>query len=246
MAYVRTVRTSSGAVAVQVVWKSRRGSREIEHLGSAHTAAEVEVLKAVAAQRIAAGQDELPLEVAATQEPMALEITSSRMGRLLDVIAAVYRQLGFDQTCGKDAVFEQLVTARIIEPTSKQDAARVLAEAGVRALSYRTVKRRLPGYAKPEWRNRLSGACAAAAQIGPSALVLYDVTTLWFDTDTGDGFREPGFSKERRLDPQITVGLLTDATGMPLMIDAFEGNRPRPRRSSRWCSGSWPRTGLPG
>ena len=225
MAYVRTVRTSSGAVAVQVVWKSRRGSREIEHLGSAHTAAEVEVLKAVAAQRITAGQDELPLEVAATQEPMALEITSSRMGRLLDVIAAVYRQLGFDQTCGKDAVFEQLVTARIIEPTSKQDAARVLAEAGVRALSYRTVKRRLPGYAKPEWRNRLSGACAAAAQIGPSALVFSEVTTLWFDTDTGDGFREPGFSKEGRLDPQITVGLLTDATGMPLMIDAFEGNR---------------------
>jgi transposase len=48
---------------------------------------------------------------------------------------------------------------------------------------------------------------------------------LWFETDTGDGFREPGFSKERRLDPQITVGLLTDATGMPLMVDAFEGNR---------------------
>jgi transposase len=92
-------------------------------------------------------------------------------------------------------------------------------------LSYRTVKRRLPGYAKQEWRNRLSGACAAAAQLGPSALILYDVTTLWFETDTGDGFREPGFSKERRLDPQITVGLLTDATGMPLMIDAFEGNR---------------------
>ena len=225
MAYVRTVRTSSGAVAVQVVWRSRRGSRQIEHLGSAHTAAEVEVLKAVAAQRIAAGQDELPLEVAATQEPMGLEITSSRMGRLLDAIAAVYRQLGFDKACGRDMVFEQLVTARIIEPTSKQDASRVLAEAGVRPLSYRTVKRRLPGYAQPEWRNRLSGACTTAAQLGPSALVLYDVTTLWFDTDTGDGFREPGFSKERRLDPQITVGLLTDATGMPLMIEAFEGNR---------------------
>jgi hypothetical protein len=42
---------------------------------------------------------------------------------LLDAIAAVYRQLGFDQTCDKDAVFEQLVTARIIEPTSKQTPA---------------------------------------------------------------------------------------------------------------------------
>ena len=225
MAYVRTVRTSSGAVAVQVVWKSSRGSRDIEHLGSAHTDAEVELLKAVAAQRIVAGQDHLPFDVAAPQEPAALEITSSRMGRLLDGIAAVYRQLGFDRACGKDVVFEQLVTARIIEPTSKQDAARVLAEAGVRALSYRTVKRRLRGYAKPEWRDRLSGACTAAAQLGPSALILYDVTTLWFETDIGDGFREPGFSKERRLDPQITVGLLTDATGMPLMVDAFEGNR---------------------
>ena len=97
VAYVRAVRTASGAVAVQVVWKSSRGSRDIEHLGSAHTEAEVEVLKAVAAQRIAAGQDQLPLDVAAPQEPMALEIVSSRMGRLLDAIAAVYRQLGLDK-----------------------------------------------------------------------------------------------------------------------------------------------------
>jgi hypothetical protein len=28
-----------------------------------------------------------------------------------------------------------------------------------------------------------------------------------------DGFREPGFSKGRRLEPQITIGL-TDATGL--------------------------------
>jgi hypothetical protein len=169
VAYVRTVRTSSGAVAVQVVWKYRRGSRDIEHLGSAHTDAEVELLKAVAAQRIAAGQDELPIEIPAEQQAVSLEITSSRMGRLLDAIAAAYRQLGFDAACGGDAVFEQLVTARIIEPTSKQDAARVLAEAGVRALSYRTVKRRLAVYAGQEWRDRLSGACAARAALGPSA-----------------------------------------------------------------------------
>jgi hypothetical protein len=66
----------------------------------------------------------------------------------------------------KDAVFEQLVTARIIEPTSKQDAARVLAEAVVRAMSYRTVKRRLPGYAKQEWRDRLSGICSSGRPAG--------------------------------------------------------------------------------
>ena len=36
VAYVRTVKTASGAKAVQIVWPSRKGSRQIEHLGSAH------------------------------------------------------------------------------------------------------------------------------------------------------------------------------------------------------------------
>jgi hypothetical protein len=49
--YVRTVKTASGARAVQIVHSSRRGARDIEHLGSAHDDAELEVLKAVAQQR---------------------------------------------------------------------------------------------------------------------------------------------------------------------------------------------------
>jgi transposase len=60
--------------------------------------------------------------------------------------------------------------------------------------------------------------------LGPATLVLYDVTTLYFEIDEGDGFREPGFSKERRLEPQITVGLLTDVRGFPLQVHAFGGN----------------------
>ena len=60
--------------------------------------------------------------------------------------------------------------------------------------------------------------------LGPASLVLYDVPTLYFETDAGDGFRESGFSRERRLEPQITIGLLTGADGFPLMVSAFEGN----------------------
>jgi transposase len=101
----------------------------------------------------------------------------------------------------------------------------VLAETGVESVDYRTVTRRLPVIAKPAVRQRLSAACAARAGLGPASLVLYDVSTLYFETDTGDGFREPGFSKERRLEPQITIGLLTDATGFPLAVEAFEGNK---------------------
>jgi hypothetical protein len=104
----------------------------------------------------------------------------------------------------------------------------VLDEVGVDPPAYRTVTRRLPVFATDAWRQQLAAACAAQAGLGSASLVLYDVSTLYFETDIGDGFREPGFSKERRLEPQITIGLLTDAAGFPLMVEAFEGNRPRP------------------
>jgi hypothetical protein len=42
------VKTTSGATTVQVVWSSRHGSPEIEHLGPAHDEAELEALKAPA------------------------------------------------------------------------------------------------------------------------------------------------------------------------------------------------------
>jgi hypothetical protein len=232
---------------VQIVHSQHRGSREIEHIGSAHTDADVELLKAVARQRLAAGQGELDLRLPGSPANggAALPITSSRMGHLLDALARGYDVLGFGGATGRDEVFRALVMARIIEPTSKLDSLRVLEEAGMAPPSYRTVKRRLrlyadaaeetggeetgqPAPADPaggRWRARLARACAEHVRLGPATLLLYDVTTLYFETDTGDGFREPGFSKERRLEPQITVGLLTDAAGFPLMVHAFEGNR---------------------
>ena len=147
------------------------------------------------------------------------------MGHLLDALAHGYRVLGLEEAAGGDGVFCDLVLARIIEPTSKLDSARVLEEADVVPASYPTINRRLRAYAAGSWREKLSAACAAHAGLGPASLVLYDVSTLYFETDAADGFREPGFSKERRLDPQITIGLLTDASGFPLMVSAFEGNK---------------------
>jgi hypothetical protein len=55
------VKTASGAIAVQIVYSSRRGSRSIEHLGSSHDKGELEALKAAARQRLTAGQGELDL-----------------------------------------------------------------------------------------------------------------------------------------------------------------------------------------
>ena len=94
--YVRTVKTSSGATAVQIVWSSRRGSRSIEHLGSAHDESQVEALQAAAAQRLAEGQGALDLGLnTAGSDGEPLEILSSQSHHLWDELCRAYGGLGF-------------------------------------------------------------------------------------------------------------------------------------------------------
>jgi len=77
-----------------------------------------------------------------------------------------------------------------------------------------------------DYRTMIAKACYAhAIQQGGLALVLYDLTTLHFETDAEDRLRKVGMSKEHRVDPQVTVGLLTTGTGFPLAVHLFEGNK---------------------
>ena len=245
--FVRKVRTASGAVAVQVMRKSGRRDVVVEHVGSAHTDAELGVLLE-RARRIATGdQDVLDFEVSARVQcvgdvadwrtgtstlsagvpkgavvaPGRTAATSSRL--LYDVIGAIYDWVGFDVV--DDAVFRDLVIARIVEPTSKLDSLRVLADLGADMLSYRTIQRHLVRINAGGYRDAIAARCFAhAADRGGLSLLLYDVTTLYFEAENEDDLRKVGYSKERRVDPQIVVGLLVDRTGFPLEIGCFEGN----------------------
>ena len=57
------------------------------------------------------------------------------------------------------------------------------------------------------------------------ALCLYEVTTLYFEAEEEDDLRRVGYSKDRRVDPQVIVGLLVDRRGFPLRIGCWEGSR---------------------
>jgi hypothetical protein len=92
------------------VWSSRRGSRSIEHIGSAHDQAELAALKA-AAERLAAGQAVLDLGVTAPAGSEPMPITSSQMTHLWGQLCAAYRILGFESATKGDTVFRDLVCA---------------------------------------------------------------------------------------------------------------------------------------
>ena len=54
----------------------------------------------------------------------------------------------------------------------------------------------------------------------------YDVTTLYFESESEDDLRRVGFSKEGKLArPQIQLGLFTTLQGYPLSYEVYEGNK---------------------
>jgi hypothetical protein len=158
VAFVRKVRTASGAVAAKVVRKHRGRHEIIAQVGSAHSDVELGILLERARQLLHGDQGMLELEVPtpveqivdvadwrAGQLPGSPTTTSGEfagLGRtmrtsarlLYDVLAAVYDRLGFDVL--DDTVFKDLVIARIVEPTSKIDAPRVLDDSGAESVSY--------------------------------------------------------------------------------------------------------------
>ncbi|MBL7502516.1 IS1634 family transposase [Frankia sp. CN7] len=252
MAWIRRVRTASGATAVQIAESVGGRRRIVAHVGSAHTEAELGVLVERARELLEApGQGELDLGVepvavrtplvAATAAPAVLFDMASQPARertavagprvvgtasrvLYETLAGVFASLGFDAL--GDEVFRDLVIARLVEPTSILDTGRVLVDLGVTPASEKTMRRTLLRAQRDGHRDRLAALCFTHAQAsGDVSLCLYDVTTLYFEAENEDDLRKVGYSKERRVDPQIVVGLLVDRYGFPLEIGCYEGNK---------------------
>ena len=251
MAWVRRVRTASGATAVQIAESVGGRRRIVRHVGSARDEAELGLLMEEAHRLLADDRQGVldlgispalskavmvapPAQAALfvdTADPSASRRMVSRprvlktcSGLLYDVLAEVYSSLGFDVV--GDEVFRDLVIARMVEPTSLLDIDRVLAEMGRRSVSLSTRKRTLRRCYQGAYRDQIATACFNhALTAGDVSLVLYDVTTLYFEADKEDDLRKVGYSKERRVDPQVVVGLLVDRHGFPLEIGCFEGNK---------------------
>ena len=219
MAFIRKVKTGSGATAVQIVRKSYGRIVSIEHLGSAHTDKELSILLSLAKDRLRAGQQTLfPTEKTA----LKVGIKQTFCSLLFKVLKEQYDRLGFAGL--NDEYFACLSIARIAEPTSKLDSLRVLSDLGVRNLSKDRLYRCLSRVIEKDYRSTISRLCFNHAAGYGLNLVLYDVTSLYFEAQEEDDYRKSGLSKERRLEPQIIIGLLVDQSGFPLGLHSFEGN----------------------
>ena len=113
--FLRKVKTASGAMAVQIAVKEGRRDKVIEHLGSAHTQAELAALMEIGRHRIA--PDQLALDLTPTppavpglltaSAPVGTDavVESKRSGLLWEVLHDSYTRLGLGDATGGDRAF---------------------------------------------------------------------------------------------------------------------------------------------
>lgn len=219
MAFIRRVKTKSGAVAIQIANKVQGRLVKLKHLGSAHTSEELEILISLAKEQLQGDQLSL-FPTSVSKFPIKLRHSYSQL--LFQVLNQKYQQMGFTRL--NDPDFASLCISRIVEPTSKLNSLNVLKDLGITAVSKDRLYRCLQNVIARDYRQTISDLCFNRVNSQCLNLVLYDVTTLYFEVQSADNYRKPGLSKERRLEPQIVIGLLVDQEGFPLSLQSFSGN----------------------
>jgi transposase len=124
-------------------------------------------------------------------------------------------------------LYQDFALMRIIEPASKLRTLELLARYFSFSYSRRTLHRLLPKFIEQKTEIEAAAYATASKHFSEKfAFVLYDVTTLYFETHKPDDeLQARGFSKDdKSKQPQIVVGLLVTLSGFPIRHEIFKGN----------------------
>jgi transposase len=230
MPYLKLSQTTSGATAVQVATKHYGKTVVLKHFGSAHTKQELRELKTLA-QAWLRPDGQLDL-LTPPIDRRRFHTVAHRPYCFEQLIRAYYDKLSFSDL-GSHLLFE-LVMMRLYEPCSKLRSIRLLADRFGRPMYAEETAYRLVKKLGAQNKDQQSAKTTLLRKLydaheryygGDLAVLLYDVTTLYFESARdSDEYKVPGYSKDgKHKDPQILVGLLTNLQGFPLGYESFPG-----------------------
>lgn len=166
----------------------------------------------------------------------AMELAEARPHGHVAAVVGTMRELGFDRLFATRKSREKdlamaLVAGRVLQAGSKLSLSRTLGE-GNRASTLAQMlgvegadENEL--YAAMDWlvdRQEKIEDALAKRHLGSGCLVLYDVSSSYFEGKTCPLARY-GYSRDKRGDRlQIIYGLLCNAEGCPVAVEVFDGN----------------------
>lgn len=230
--YIATVpnRDSPPAILLRESYRERGKvkTRTLANLSS-WPAAQVEALRAVLKGEVATGDLEASFEI----------IRSLPHGHVAAVVGTMRRLGLMDLLDPKRSrvrdLCEAMVAARVIDPKSKLATATGLSAAEETSLGEVVELGKIDEddlYGALDWLLEQQGAVEdqlARRHLVDGELVLYDVTSTYFEGRTCP-LAKLGYSRDGQPHrPQIVIGLLTNSAGCPVAIEVFEGNTGDPK-----------------
>ncbi|MFP4458754.1 MAG: IS1634 family transposase, partial [Candidatus Zixiibacteriota bacterium] len=253
--FIRKKKRKTGKTSVQICESYRRGDkvnqRIVRHVGQGVGEKEIEVLVNLANTIIAEIKEErkpsLPLfkpEELLDRENRKSEIEDDVLLKNLkeeqriidgigDVFGKLYSDLGFESVIDgtrKDTEWNSILKActlsRLANPSSKRRTASLLERDFAIRIPLEKIYRMMDHLAVQEdkVKNRIESATLSLFKEKVDIL-LFDVTTLYFESFEPDELRKPGFSKDNKVnETQIMLALVTTNCGMPVTYKIFLGN----------------------
>lgn len=146
-----------------------------------------------------------------------------------DVMGPCFDKLGLSSILTKTR-YQQLrdvVLARIAQPTSKLHTSRLLHSTFQRELSVDQIYKLMDKLVDLEDVIKLKVFEATKKRLEgqPIEILLFDVTTLYFESQKSDDLRKNGYSKDHKIgEVQVVLALATTSNGNPIGYHLFPGN----------------------
>lgn len=229
--FVRKKQNKSGSVSVQIIDKTN-GYKVIQTIGSSTDVAEIERFYLEAQQIIHAPAPRQGLlfsiknkeEMAVENFVESLENTQIRTIGPELIFGMLFDRIGFNVI--KEELFRHMTIARLVYPVSKVKTIDYLYRYRGIVTSEDAIYRFMD-----KMSNKYKETVGTVAyhytqqRLGKIAVVFYDMTTLYFESEEEDDFRKIGYSKDGQFQkPQIMLGLLVGEQGLPIGYDIYEGN----------------------
>lgn len=228
--FVRKKKNKSGVVSIQIIDKSSGTYQLYRTVGSSSDASAIERLYKEGKKEIEniTGQQQIPFNQDKEQELLDVFFNNIEDFKLVGpelVLGKLFDEIGFNKI--PDELFRHLVITRLVYPVSKLKTTDYLFKYKGVIIGVVNVYRYLDKLhtQQIEQVQQISYEHTLKVINQPLSIVFYDVTTLYFEAEQEDDFRQNGFSKDGKHEqPQIVLGLLVSTGGYPLTYQVFEGS----------------------
>lgn len=145
-----------------------------------------------------------------------------------EVFGTLFNQLGFSSILkGKHKdVLRDVILARIAHPASKAATQQILAADFGREVELDRIYRMMDALLEQkEAAQKTVFLATEQCCFGKIDLMLFDVTTLYFESTDDDELRQFGYSKDQKFHSvQVVLALATASNGLPIGYRLFPGN----------------------